>query len=107
MGYGDVRDLDKVWGDDDLRAHYKKARPTYIKWRGEGCDKEVDLIEGGTYKFNTTDTYLFVKGMIMIWDTELERLMTTTDIPNIIGLDHGRVAECFSLHVTADLPTPV
>lgn len=106
MGYKDIRDLEKVWGDDDLKKHYKTARPTYVLWRDDGCNKTVDLIGGGTRKLNTKDTYVYVKGMILQWDTDLEDFMTTTEIPNEIGLDHERVAECFAMHVTANMPVP-
>ena len=106
VGYRDQGDLDAAFRDDDLRAHFRTAHPTYVAWRNEGCNTTVNLIGGREYTFNIKDTFLHVRDMILVWDETLRQLMTGTTIPDETGLDHRRVCEIFALHVTADMPLP-
>ena len=106
MGYRDQRDLETCFNDPDLKAHFRKAHSTYVKWRDDGCQNKINLIGGGEYKLSTKDTVLYLSGMIVDYDDSLRGMMTGTNMPKEIGLDHDRVAELFALHVTANLPLP-
>ena len=105
LGYREHRDLETAFSDTDLKGHFRTTHKLYVGWRSKGCSEKISL-GGGYYEFSAKDTFEYVWGMIVDYDDGLRKLMTRTNIPNEIGLDHNRVAELFALHVTANMPLP-